>query len=153
MGCEISTIIRPLFYCISLYQKIKEVNSKKLNDRKPNNITPMSIATRIKDTPKTERKQIEKSFKGIKINWHVKFEGIKDRNWFTRKIFTDIVNMKYGNNEQYGVNVYLLLNDFPDLKIAEKDTPFIVTGTITRVKGTSIYIKTIAIKKDEFFVI
>lgn len=148
MGWEIVVSLLESF--ISFFRKNGEAKSKKILEKKHSSLTPMLIASISRDAPEFNRKQIEKSFKGIKIMWNVKFMFIVDRKFFGRK---GTVMTVYNGNELYWVNVKLFFNDFPEIKIAQKNDNFLVTGTINLVEGNSVYIKPIAIEKKEWFVV
>lgn len=146
MGWEIIlSLIRPI---ISIFQVTRESKAKKILKQQVSDITPKSIDDRLKETSEYNRRQIEKSFKDIKIKWHVKFKSIVDINFFQTNCTAMTI---YTGDERFWVNLKIHFDDFPEMKIAKKEDKFWVTGIITKVENTSIYIKPLKVEKDKFF--
>ena len=136
--------------CVVLFYNIFNKSSvSRINERSITPITPMEIASRSNGAPEYSRKDIEKSFKGIKVQWKVKFNGIIDRKLFGTK---GTVMLKYDNLGFYWVHLELYFVDFPEIKIAQKNDDFTVTGIITKVEHNTIALKPLKIEKNNFFV-
>jgi hypothetical protein len=143
------SFIRTIMPVLTYFQKSTEARDKKLLERKITHISPKEIKTRCDVAPEFNRRGIEKSFKGIKVKWHVKFNAIVNRKFFGTK---GTIMCQYSDDIFYSVNIMLKFEDYPEIKIANKNDSFWVTGIIHNVELTSIYIKPIEIEKAGFFV-
>lgn len=141
--------IRAINFVYSVYQSFNKSERERLEKMRVADLTPDKIKDRIDSVAVFNRNDIENSYKGVKVKWHVIFNGIVDKKMFGAK---GTVMTQYSGALNHWVNVKLYFKDCPEIKIAQKGDRFWVTGIIKKVEYTSVYIEPIEIEKDNFFV-
>mgnify|MGYP003671056903 CR=1 FL=1 len=133
------------------YMNIKKEQIKKLEDRNVTDVTPAKIQAELNSVSKVSSKIIASNYENIKVSWDITFIDIVEFKRFGAKC---MIFAKVDNPHVYSsifMDVYF--DDYPEIKILKANAKLRVTGIITKIEGSSIYLKPLKIEKDTFFVL
>lgn len=108
----------------------------------PSNVTVKTIIDEINNAPPFQRDTVSDNYKGIKVRW----EG---RLWNVEKVdFTNksrqLVKVEFHpipGNLHYRVLLQANIDEYPELRVAKRDSMIAAEGKIIRCSGKGMYVE------------